>query len=616
MEQFNGVSSGNNTANNINNANNACSSGSGESSNINSGYSYNKEQLSEHVNNAQSNGVPDNNNQVQFTSANTQAQNYGNNPANTNMNYNNNNNFTAQNNMNNQYNNNAQHNPEMHNPAYNNNYNNSYPNGAPSNFSNNVNNFSTGGNNNNNSDRNSGRKNKPKKNSFWKKAVAAVLAVAVVGSASGFGGAYLAGSIISGNNNGTHTEITEPNENNNEDANDYANDYQNDNDQEEYEDADSSFADQSPDFSRQEESISNDLMNLENMAAISNTRLTAEELFTKVNKTIVVVNNYQYQSVSSYSDIFNFYDDFRFGGGNNNKNDNSDKTLVVYGTGSGIIITTDGYIVTNYHVIENAVKVTVSIDDNNDGENIEELEATVVGGDKSTDIAVLKIDAKRKLQAAALGDSSTLKVGQSVCAIGNPAGLTKTITGGMISGLNRHYAAEDGYELSSIQTDTAINPGNSGGGLFDMYGNVVGIVNAKIVSDYTESLGFAITINEAKPVISDLINHGYVTGRPVLGISTVALTEYTAYLYGFSTTGLLVSEINQEAPIAKSKLRVGDIIVAVNGKDVSEVSDVQSILKQFKAGDTVTLTVVRNNSETGRSSEIDIDVILTENTGE
>ena len=148
-----------------------------------------------------------------------------------------------------------------------------------------------------------------------------------------------------------------------------------------------------------------------------------------------------------------------------------------------------------------------------------------------------------------------------------------------------------------------------------MYGNVVGIVNSKIVAEYTENLGFAITIDEAKPIINDLINFGYVTGRPVLGVTTIQLNEYTAYLYGYNTTGLLITSINEDAPVAKSGLRLGDIITQINGTDVTTVSDVQAIIKSMSAGDTVEATIVRQSEESSRTQTLKITIELTENRG-
>ena len=409
--------------------------------------------------------------------------------------------------------------------------------------------------------------------------IGVIVAAIAAGSLSGFGGSYLA-SRLSGDSRPAITQDSSP------DASAAP-------DQPAPEETSASTTE----YVKPETAVNSDLTSLENTAAInSTTEYSYKELFEKVNESIVIVKNY-----------------VRNSGG---------EGYTLYGTGSGVIFTTDGYIITNAHVVQSSAKVSVVVSDAYSDE--EEIEAVLVGSDSATDLAVLKVGREQSFTAAALGDSNTLSIGQEVCAIGNPAGLNKTITNGIISGLNR-YSSEGGYELSSIQTNAAINPGNSGGGLFDMYGNVIGIVNSKLVSTSSsttlENLGFAITINEAKPVISDLINFGYVTGRPTLGITTLAVNEYTAQLYGLSATGLLVTEIREDAPVAHSGLRIGDVITAVNGTDISTVADVQAITKGMSAGDTITVTVSRTTSNStspfgyNSSTKLDIEIILTESAG-
>ena len=435
----------------------------------------------------------------------------------------------------------------------------------------------------------------PKKKKTSTGLIIGVIAAAIVfGSASGFGGSYLANrmadngtSVSDGTGSSDHTDPDNSNK---------PNTPGNSGSEENGEPKESAST---TEYVKPEIEVTEDLSTLANMANINTSKTyTYEELYEAVNESVVVVNNY-ISNNGYYADASIDY--------------------VKQGTGSGIIFTTDGYIITNYHVVEGAAKVTVTVSDRYSDE--EEVEATVVGSDSSTDLAVLKIGRDQPFTAAALGDSSSLKIGQEVAAIGNPAGLNKSMSKGIVSGLNR-YANEKGYELSSIQTDAAINPGNSGGGLFDMYGNVVGIVNSKLVANDSsiENLGFAITINEAKPVISDLINFGYVTGRPALGITTYPITNnYTAQLYGLPSTGLLVTSINENAPVAKSGLQIGDLIVSVNGNDVESVTDVQEATKGMSAGDKVTVTVIRSSSEStgyfgslNRHRTIDIEVILTE----
>ena len=428
----------------------------------------------------------------------------------------------------------------------------------------------------------SGYSKPPKKKGSAGKVIAIIAAVAVVGAASGFGGSYVANTLLIQD----RPAATEPA------------------DTDGAEDEPEEEAATTTEYVKPAVEVDDSLSTLENTADMGSTELTLEQLYEKTSGSIVVVNNYQKTSSG-------------YGSGS------SSGAVELYGTGSGIVITSDGFIITNAHVVSGASKVSVVLYSGTDDEH--EVEAVLVGSDSATDLAVLKISDTEKVVPVALGDSDSLKVGQQVCAIGNPSGLTNTLTDGIISGLNRYYSADSGYELSSIQTTTAINPGNSGGALFDMYGNVIGVVNSKLVSDSIEGLGFAITINEAKPVISDLINYGYVTGRPVLGIITTEVNEYTAYLYGLPSAGILVTSIDEDAPVAKSGLRIGDVIVAIDGKETTTVSGVQSVLKTKQAGDTVTVTVVRTvqsqshfgygYSNTDSTETVEIQVVLTENKG-
>jgi serine protease Do len=279
--------------------------------------------------------------------------------------------------------------------------------------------------------------------------------------------------------------------------------------------------------------------------------------------------------------------------------------------GSGVIFTEDGYILTNNHVIADAVDVSVVVGDPDDPEASKTYTAEIIGADESTDLAVLKIDkGSDTLTPVPLGNSDTLQPGQAIGVVGNPLGLAKTITQGIVSGINR-MVGDGGYELHSIQIDAAVNPGNSGGPLFDMYGNVVGIVNQKLVyENVTEGLGFAISIDEAKPIISDLIENGEVTSRPVIGIMTRELNESFAAALGLDiTSGLLINGVDRGAP-AYGVLAMGDVIVKVNGSPVATVTDVQTLTLGMQAGDTITVTVVRQD-QTGRSREVDLEVELT-----
>lgn len=297
---------------------------------------------------------------------------------------------------------------------------------------------------------------------------------------------------------------------------------------------------------------------------------------------------------------------------------NSRGKSTLYGSASGIIISKDGYIVTNNHVVEDVDSYTVKVNNTDPQTGLstsETYDAELIGNDEDTDLAVLKIKAN-DLHAAVLGDSNQLHLGDDVIAIGNPLGLETSVSKGVVSGLNRQIS-DSARGLSSIQTDAGINSGNSGGALFNMYGEVVGVVNSKYVYDYAESLGFAITINEARDVIDDLITKGYVSGRAVLGISYNPINEYTASFRGM-TAGLLVAEINQDMAVAKSGLVVGDTIVEIDGQyvfdDDGNTTTISEILAGKKPGETITVTVARADS-LGRVRKIDIDIELSEYRG-
>lgn len=290
-----------------------------------------------------------------------------------------------------------------------------------------------------------------------------------------------------------------------------------------------------------------------------------------------------------------------------------------YAMGSGIIISTDGYIITNNHVISGGTddcEITVKSTAKDGSVTETQYSARLVGTDERTDLAVLKIDAKN-LTAAKLGDSDKLSLGDDIVIIGNPVlvggGVTTldtSVSKGVVSGLNRELSAT-GKGLTSIQTDAAVNGGNSGGAMFNGYGEVVGIVDFKIVTDDTENLGFGITINEAKKVVEDLIARGYVSGRPMLGIVYQNVTESVA-AYSGSTPGLYVTEVKKDYPVASSGLVAGDTIVEIDGKSVI-TNDVSTILADKKPGDTITLVVVRNNGI--RQQKVSIDVQLGEDKG-
>jgi serine protease Do len=263
--------------------------------------------------------------------------------------------------------------------------------------------------------------------------------------------------------------------------------------------------------------------------------------------------------------------------------------------GSGFVLTRDGYIVTNYHVVKNAETVKVTM------YNGDELEAKYVGGDEDYDIAVIKVEATN-LQPVTLGDSDTLNVGDHVLAIGNPLGeLTFSMSGGMVSSVNRAINV-DGTPFNMIQTDASINSGNSGGPLFNQYGEVVGIVSAKYSSSGSgasvEGLGFAIPINDVFAMIEDIMTNGFVTNKPYLGINGGTLTEQMADQYRFDvTSGVFVYSVEKDSAAEKAALQMGDVILKVDEHEVESLEDLNAVKKKYAAGDTVTLTVYRSGEE-------------------
>lgn len=432
--------------------------------------------------------------------------------------------------------------------------------------------------------------------------IALVAAVAVIGGASGFGGAYLASQsvgVIGGADGPTSIIVSDDNS---------------PKDEADTPDSTGDVAGALSAINSSGEGGTEKIHPYDVVATGVNGEYTTTELYEAVNDTVVLIKVYTTQT---YSDYYSYYD-YYFGYGEPPKQSEEESEPVFSGYGSGVVFTEDGYILTNDHVVSGAEKIMVVVNDYNDSTITHEYEATLIGTDSSTDIAVIKITRDEEFVAATIGNSDTLKVGQDVCAIGNP-GVTgdimfeHTMTKGIISGLNR-VSLSEGYSLSLIQTDTAINSGNSGGGLFDMYGNVIGVVNSKIVTDTYEGIGFALTINEAKPIMEDLLSYGYVKSRPVLGITTIELNEYRAELYGVRISkGLLVAEINSDAAVAKSKLRISDVITKINGTNVETVADVQTIISKMKAGDKITVTVARATSN-GELESIDIEIELSESS--
>lgn len=265
----------------------------------------------------------------------------------------------------------------------------------------------------------------------------------------------------------------------------------------------------------------------------------------------------------------------------------------VPGSGSGVILTEDGYIATCAHVVEGAKSVKVTLNDDT------VYDATIVGADSKNDIAIIKIDAEG-LVPAVVGDSETLTVGSDVIAIGNPLGeLRGTATAGIISATNRTIEVE-GQTMSLIQTDAAISPGNSGGGLFDATGKLIGIVNAKVSDSRAEGLGFAIPVNSVLDEISDLLNYGYVTGRPYLGISTQDVTlrnRSGGWYYSSGTRCVMVEKVVSGSAAEKAGIRAGDLILKLGDQQVTSGDELSGAISAYKPGDTATLTLQRNGQE-------------------
>ncbi len=277
--------------------------------------------------------------------------------------------------------------------------------------------------------------------------------------------------------------------------------------------------------------------------------------------------------------------------------------------GSGIILTENGYIITNAHVIENATRAIKVILNNK-----QEYEAKIVGFDKKTDLAVIKIN-KTGLVAADFGDSSQLEIGEEIVALGSPAGLYGSLTRGVVSGLNRKIKTEaNNTEMDCIQIDAAINPGNSGGALVNMYGQVVGINTSKIMLDSYDGIGFAISINEARPILEKLIADGYIKDRVKIGITFYELTTATAEI-NKTKPGLYIRSIDKECDIAKTELRENDIITHIEGVPVVYRSDVDNIMKGKKPGDTVKAKVYRK-TDNGDEKTFEIKFKLMEDTSQ
>ncbi|MCM1314282.1 MAG: trypsin-like peptidase domain-containing protein [Prevotella sp.] len=348
--------------------------------------------------------------------------------------------------------------------------------------------------------------------------------------------------------------------------------------------------------SEKKSSLTAEKVSLINTDSNSGTVLTTEEVVQKVLPSVVGIES-QFTVTSNNNGYY-----YGFG---------MPSTSTATGTGTGVVITEDGYIVTNAHVIYDSEygaglseNITVHMNDDSS------YDAEVIGYDTDCDLAVLKIDASG-LTAAEFGDSDSLMLGESVIAIGNPLGfdLMNTVTSGIVSGLNRNITIND-KAMNLIQTDTAINSGNSGGPLINKYGQVIGINSSKMSASYGEAsiegIGFAIPSNETAKIIDDLMSYGYVTGKPQLGISCHDVTENVSRMYNMPV-GVYIKDVSENSASEKAGLQSGDIITAVDGVEVSTAEELNAQKNMHSAGDTIKVTYVRNGVE--KTAEITLDEI-------
>lgn len=411
-----------------------------------------------------------------------------------------------------------------------------------------------------------------KKNHFWMKAVAFVAAMAIVsvGSIGIYNGVHNSNKLVTAESSTSASDSTDTTANTTT--------------------QDSSSKAQSTTVKGDAAKSWIELASGTNAMSISDIVKKVAPSVVGVQATFKMPNNYNYN-----------YGFGMFGNGNSGNGDNSGSMT---GVGTGIIMREDGYIVTNAHVIYDseygcgeatAVEIRMSDEETT-------YHAKVVAYDIETDLAVLKVD-QTGLTAAEFGDSNQCQVGDAVVAIGNPLGLElqNTVTCGIISALNRKVTIND-KTMTLIQTDTAINNGNSGGPLINSSGQVIGINSAKMSSSVSssgatiEGIGFAIPMTEAREIVDDLINYGYVTGRPQLGISCQDVSEAVSQAYNLPI-GAYVISVTDGGAAAEAGLQVGDVITAINDNKIETTEELNNYKNEYNAGDTVTLTIVRNGQE-------------------
>ncbi len=271
------------------------------------------------------------------------------------------------------------------------------------------------------------------------------------------------------------------------------------------------------------------------------------------------------------------------------------------GSGSGIVVSADGYIITNNHVIENTQVVKVKLSDGT------EYAANVIGSDQKTDIAVLKIDGTSNLSVAVMGDSDKIQVGELAVAIGNPLGtqLTGTVTQGVISAVNRTVESINNTYVNLIQTDAAINSGNSGGALVNGYGEIIGVNTVKYAASGVEGIGFAIPVNDVMPIVDDLIENGYVRGRPLIGINIIEVNEQLS-AYNNIPVGLYVANVEPGSAADMGGIKAGDVITKADGKEVKTRDELNGIRDTKKVGEVLVFEVYRNGKN------IEVSIILQE----
>ena len=329
--------------------------------------------------------------------------------------------------------------------------------------------------------------------------------------------------------------------------------------------------------------------------------LSTEQVVDKVLPSVVgIESTFTMTRQSSGGSLFDF--GFGgFGGFDFGQQDQQPQTSKATATGTGVTITKDGYIVTNAHVIYDteygaglADSISVLLNDE------DTYDAEVIGYDTDCDIAVLKIDAK-DLTAAEFGNSDDLKLGESVIAIGNPLGfeLMDTVTSGIVSGLNREITIND-KAMKLLQTDAPINSGNSGGPLINKYGQVIGINSSKMSASYSETsiegIGFAIPSNEVAKIVDDIMEYGYVTGKPQLGISCQDVNETISKMYNLPV-GVYITAVTEGSAAEKAGLQSGDVIIKVDGEEVKTYEQLNAKKNEHKAGEEMELTFVRSGDE-------------------